>query len=172
MVGRSFAVIDLLFFLIGTGRIDLQPFQPIARFFPPAAQDDHLLVQHRHAVMADPDALIGGCGADPGKEYPGLAKYLLHLTYRLFPAFEHQAEFLGKKGRENRRTAGKGNIEAAVAGKGHLQQGGDQSTVTAVVTGRNQAFVYQLLDRGKARFQLRSVGKIGTDITHLAHDLG
>src|SRR5690606_30465767 len=59
-------------------------------------------------------------------------------------------------------------LQAAVAGKGHLQQGGDQATVGAVVVGKQLAVGVEPLDHGEEGLQVFRI----VQVRHLLAELG
>ena len=108
--------------------------------------------------MLNPDLLFGGgCANGHGRDI-GRVQYLGYGIKVFRAAFKHQAEFLGKQDRKEITRTPDVHIKTAVAGKGHLQQGGDQAAVADVMAGQNQVFGNQFLNGCKgAADQIRIV---------------
>ena len=63
------------------------------------------------------------------------------------------------------------NVDAAVAGKGHLGQGDQQTAVGTVVPGQQLIFSHQRLHCVPEAFQLRDIANVGSHIAKLTINL-
>ena len=137
-------------FGFGTGRVDLQPFELVAGLLPPVAEQQHRLIENRHPIAGHPDLRGFSRCADIRAGYFGSLQHPLDFSAVFRTAFDDQAKFLAKEHLQGVCLALQGNFQTTIAAEGHLQQGGDQPTIAAVVPGQEQAAVDQLLHCDKS----------------------
>jgi hypothetical protein len=83
----------------------------------------------------------------------------------------HGAEFFGEEGRENFVALGNLEVDAGVAGEGHLDDGGEEAAVGAVVVSEEFFLAAEELDRVPEFFEVGGVVDIGRGFAHLRNGL-
>ncbi|MCF6178675.1 MAG: transporter substrate-binding domain-containing protein [Geopsychrobacter sp.] len=149
MIAGAGTVKDMFFFLIGTGGLHLQPFQLVAGLFPLLPEHYHRLIHNQFTVILDPDLSFCSRGSQKNRGNLGLGQNCFDCIKIALPAFDDQAQLFGKQGGYRLGLTLKIQVEATVAGKGHLQHRGDQAAVTAVMAGQDKMLFNHFLDRCK-----------------------
>ena len=86
---------------------------------------------------------------------------------------EDEAEFFGEERGQGLIAGGREfDIDAAVAGKGHLEQGGHETAVGAIVAGGDDPLGEQRLDRVEGAAEELDIVDIGALVADLTPDLG
>ncbi len=122
---RRPAVGETALFLGDMARVGLPPVELERRPLPEIAERAHILVEDLLAVDTDPDSRFGGGAADGETRHVVFQKDRHGVVEIVLVNLEHETELFGEERRQGLAAGGRErDIESAVPGKGHLEQGG------------------------------------------------
>ena len=175
-IARTFAVVAVLPLFADILGITLQQVELVARLLPDVPKHPQVLVKDAFPAEAYLDALFLHRRSDHEERHLGLVQYFEDLRFVLRQVFNDQARLFGEQCGERiaavHAFGRKIHVDAAVPGKGHLEQRGDEASVGTVVAGKNEALADQLLHGIESLLQESGILDVRRLIADLAEHLG
>ena len=160
-------------FLLGGGGVVAHRREAAGDVGPDRAEGEEVFFEERLAAARDAEGVRAVERADARRAgfEAVLAEGEGNVVEVVGADLDDGAELLGEERREDFVALRDFEVHAGVAGEGHLDDGGEEAAVGAVVVGEEFFLTTEELDRVPEFFEVGGVVDVGGGFAHLGNDL-